>query len=493
MEPPGVKTYDELIRVSSMGERGETDESTRTIEDQKRANRDAVKELGGRIGKTIKMLDESGFTVLPRIQQEVVERVRSGKSNGIVIAYSDRLARNWWDAGAFFTAMAAVDAEVIDATAPLTDYRSDEGRTLWGTKMVMNELPSLAAKRRSNRIADDLVARGIPNRVPFGYRRNGSFILEGGRPVCIAKVDPDRDAKALVPDDVLDKHGKVVGGTAQTVRRIFAMRYDGYALSAIAKTLNDAGLPSPNGKQWAHSSLTTMFRNIAYTGVVRLGKRRIEGAHVALVSKQQWQAVQSTRPVVRNGSLVAGIAGGLLECSGCGKPLSMIGSNHGRPSYGCRRESGDGACPRPVYISAATCNAFVHDAVRGVLDEGSLGLVSSARELERARAAYERAREESQAFVKLSSAIDVEHFQAGYADRRDREAAAAQVYDELLAHASEVDEMPTTGAGYDALDLTHQRRIARSLIERIVVSPPAPRTERGPIEDRLALDWKRSR
>ena len=46
-----------------MNGRAETAESTMTIDDQTAANRQAVRDVGGRIGKTFKALDQSGFTV----------------------------------------------------------------------------------------------------------------------------------------------------------------------------------------------------------------------------------------------------------------------------------------------------------------------------------------------------------------------------------------------------------------------------------------------
>lgn len=58
-----VKTYDSLIGVSKMNGRTESAESTMTIDDQRAANRQAVSAAGGRIGKTLQTLDQSGFRI----------------------------------------------------------------------------------------------------------------------------------------------------------------------------------------------------------------------------------------------------------------------------------------------------------------------------------------------------------------------------------------------------------------------------------------------
>jgi hypothetical protein len=352
----GMKIYDEMLRVSALGTRKEDDESTRTLDDQRRANRETAKLKGGRIGKTLKMVDESGFTILPKIQADVIARVRSGESNGIIIAYSDRLARNWWDAGAFFTAMAEAGAEIWDAQAPEVDYRSDDGRQLWGMKMVMNEIPSLAAKRRDNRLADELVAKGIATKVSYGYRRNAD--------AAGVKTDPSREDLLLVLDDVFDKNGNIVGGTAQYARRIFDLRGDGWSWVRIADTLNDAGVPSPSGKRWGPSSIAAIVANEIYAGVVKLGDRRMENAHEPLISAAKWRKVQSTVKQTRTGRLVAGIAGGLLRCGTCGLPLSTAGTGRdGRVMYGCRRRSSGIKCPRPVYVTKSAADDFVESAI----------------------------------------------------------------------------------------------------------------------------------
>ena len=61
------------------------------------------------------------------------------------------------------------------------------------------------------------------------------------------------------------------------------------------------------------------------------------------------------------------------------------------------------------------------------------------------------------------------------------------MYDEALAAAESTVDLPSDGAAFLALDEQGKRRVARSLIERIVVSPALPG---GPIEDRFTFDWR---
>jgi DNA invertase Pin-like site-specific DNA recombinase len=471
LEARQMKTYDELIRVSKMGERLEGDGSTHTITDQRRANREVAKHHGARIGRTFKMLDESGFTILPKIQKEVVERVRTGESDGLVVPYSDRLARNWWDGGAFFTAMAEVNADLWDATMPDTDYRSDEGRAIWGMKMVTNEMPSLAAKRRGNRLADDLVKLGIPNRVPYGYRRNAD---EQG-----VRTDAKREAKALVPDET----------HAPIVRRIFALRLDGHKLASIVDTLDRAGVPSPRGGKWTHQTIEGILRNETYTGAVVLGARTREDAHQALVSKAEWRRVQKNDwTVTYSGTYKTGIAGGIVRCSGCARPLAVAG-HADRLTYSCRRrQTTKGRCPRPVHVSKAAADQYVEDAVLDALAGGTLDLIAGARELDAAKVARDRAVAERKAVVSMKSVLD-EDFADAYEAAKEAAAHAEHVYDDLLAQTAEVAALPADEDAFDALDFEEQRRVARSLIARVVVEPPLARGRGVPVEDRFTLDW----
>jgi site-specific DNA recombinase len=470
-----INAYDALHRVSSMGIRDEDADTTRTLDDQTRATGGEAKRRGGRVAKTFKELDQSGSDVLAKIGDELVARVREGKSRGVIFAYSDRLCRNATQGLAFLEAMRQAGGEVIDATMPNIDYRTDEGRLLFAMKMVINEMPSLQAKTRSKRIADQHVRDGIPNRVSYGYRRNGEIGVGG----VIVKTLPDRDEKVLVPDEQ----------TAPVVQRIFAMRDDNRAWAAMCDALDADGIPSPKGGTWTPGTLSSIIRNDAYLGIVKLGERRNETAHEALVSRALWQRVQATHSVVRNGNLVAGIAGALLRCETCGQPMSVIGSSTSRPNYGCRRRSSDGKCPRPVHVTKAIADAYVERLIVELLDSGDgIDFVVSARDIEEARLAWERAAESRSRFADFADTLDADDFRKGYAKRQDIEQTAHELYDELVARAGDAHEhFPADSTAWRLLDEEHQRRVARQLIERVTVSVPFTRSKYANVEDRFEV------
>jgi hypothetical protein len=78
-----MKTVDYITRVSKMGDRLESAESTMTVEDQRRAAREAIKGVGARIGKEHPALDISGHIAANSPQyRAAVDRIRRGEAQG---------------------------------------------------------------------------------------------------------------------------------------------------------------------------------------------------------------------------------------------------------------------------------------------------------------------------------------------------------------------------------------------------------------------------
>jgi hypothetical protein len=477
------KRYIFLERVSVMGKRKDGADDTHTLDDQRKAATSCAAHHGGGIVKTLKMHDESGFTVLAKVMDTITGMIDRGEADGVIVGYSNRLARNWWWSGAFFIAMEEREAEVWDAQTPDLDYRTDEGRLSWGLKSVVNELPSLEAKRKARNVADDVVMKGIANRVPYGMRRNADALGVLTREHWHGKP---MNAKALVPDDVFDANGKLVGGTAQVVRRIFRMRLDGVSWYGMVEALTADGIPAPKGGKWMNGTLRGIIMNEVYTGVVILGKRRNETAHEALVTREEWQQAQSNKRVIRNGTLRAGIGGGLCVCSGCGYVLTGHRGDKGRVFYGCQQSK---PCERRVYINRDRVDAHIEAVLVALLESDSdvIDLVASAKDIAAAKAAWHTATENRKWWVRFADTLSDEDFRDGYRERENIEKSARSHYDSLVARAGELDDMPTSASAWHALDDERKRHVARQLIDRVVVLPPLSRSKYAPVEDRVEV------
>jgi hypothetical protein len=342
---------------------------------------------------------------------------------------------------------------------PGIDYRTPEGRQLTMMRGFANEEKYFSSKRRGDNVADQVVARGVANRVPYGYRRNDG-------------VDPAKDTKALVPDP----------DHAPVIRRIFQLRLEGRRVAEIIRILNDAGIPSPKGRRWSRSTVETILRNEAYTGVVILGERRNENAQEPLVSKADWRRAQSTRAVTLSGTYRAGLAGGLIVCSGCGGPLKVAGQP-GKLVYSCRSTgTANGDCPRPVHVTKAIADEVVTTAIVEALNSKQVAFLSSGQELKDARHDLEEANEaKAKVLAKVDLLTDAE-LEEALVSKREAIELAQRRYDEALAQAEATEDLPETGSAFSKLDEIDQRRTARTLIDRVTVSPPVAG---GTPEDRL--------
>lgn len=475
------KTYDSLIRVSKMGSRLESADSTMTITDQRDANAHAVKQAGGVVGKELLAIDQSGYSVTESEQwREALERCERGESKGIVVAYGDRLTRNWRGVGAYYDALEKAGAEVIIAAMPGVDFRTPDGRVTTGMLAIMGDMQYQAAKVRGDRIADATMARGVPNRVPYGYRRNE---VDG------VKVDPDRDAKALVPDP----------DRAPWVQLVYRMRADAHSWGQIANELSARGARGPKSPMWGKTTLSWMVANPVYLGTVVLGKRTVKNAHEPLVSEALWRQAQATQRVSpRNGRLVGGLAAGLLTCSTCGGRMSVLGgrdhSGGSRVSYGCRGQWATGNCTRPVCISKPVVDDVVEAwIVEGIASE-HITVFTSARELSAARVALDDAIAKRVRIVAMVAEWDdAEDADAAYRAAKAAEAAAREHYDQLAARADDLAQLPATADAWHALDLDGQRRVARLLIDRIEISPPLSRSKFASVAARIQLVERDSR
>lgn len=473
-----MKVYDSLIRVSKMAGRVESAESTMTITDQRDANEYAIRMKGGQLGIEIMALDASGRTITESPQwRKALARVQSGESNGFAVAYSDRLSRNWRALGGFLDALEAAGGEVIIAGTNI-DYRTDDGRAQTGMMAVMSDMAWSAASTRNKRIAEAALARGVPNRVPYGYRRNGTF----DNKVLVSKIDPALDGKALVIDE---------GERADAVRLIFRMREARHSWEVIADELERLGVASAAGRpRWVQSALASLVRNRAYLGLVTLGTREPVAAHEPLVAEARWNAAQSVEKVTRNGNLLGCLALGLMRCSTCGNAMSYVGATkNGRVKvrYTCRRVS-TGKCGRPMSVTQAPVDAWLERWVRDGLEGAEpFAVFATARELTAARAALDVAVAARKRIVVTAAQWDPEDAETAYRAAKGAEVVAREHYDGLLARADVAAQLPESADAWNALELDDKRRVLRLLIARIEVAPPRSRSKFEPITDRLTL------
>ena len=146
---------------------------------------------------------------------------------------------------------------------------------------------------------------------PYGYRTvsKGSLNFKG-RPIFDVEIDPY---------------------ASNIINKVFILYKDHYSTKAIAKILNDEGVPTKNGGLWASNTIAKILRNKLYIGIYELGKVsknvRVTSPimeHLRIVDEKTFYEVQDMltqnklhkgekRPTIRGARLLTG----LLYCE-CG-------------------------------------------------------------------------------------------------------------------------------------------------------------------------------
>lgn len=146
---------------------------------------------------------------------------------------------------------------------------------------------------------------------------------------------------------------------AETVQRVYRMTLEGTGEHAIAKALNEEGVPvMGRGKAWHRSTISKLLRNPSVIGELVAGhmefdengkKRRvteepIPNAYPAVISKDDWLAVRALKdgstssPRGRSAARpIQNLFAGLAKCPECGAVMTRVfkGKKGGKPKLVC--------------------------------------------------------------------------------------------------------------------------------------------------------------
>jgi DNA invertase Pin-like site-specific DNA recombinase len=222
--------------------------------------------------------------------QELIERVRVGEIDCVIVKDLSRLGRNYIDTGNF-----------IEKICPMLNLRliaiNDGYDTAFKSSSadmsmsVMNIANDMYAKDISRKVCSALqgkIERGeyIGNYAPYGYMK-----------------DP-LDKNHLIPDPVL----------VPVVNRIFEMRASGMGIGSIATILNQEDVPSPGryryengiitnnnkkgtGLLWNRHVLTDLLKNVVYIGNLAQARCRsalYKGIPFHFTNEDEWILVENT-------------------------------------------------------------------------------------------------------------------------------------------------------------------------------------------------------
>ncbi len=336
-----------------------------SIEDQFRVCREHAEREGWKIVGTDRDSAISGDSVILRPGvQALLEDARRGAFEIVVAEALDRISRDQADVATLYKHLRCAGVTIFTLAAG----EGEINELHVGLKGTMNALflKDLAAKTH----------RGLRGRVEAG--KSGGGICYG---YDVVKLHDEAGERIRGEREINEAE-------AEIVRRIFREFAAGTSPRAIARRLNDEGIPGAKGRLWSDSVLrgharrgTGLLNNELYIGRLVWNRRRFlknpdTGKRVARVNPPEewiiaevpelrivddalWQdakarqgelaekyatAIAATRNAHANRMNAAHrpryLLSGLLECGVCGGPYSMRGQGR----YGCSNHVMTGSC-----------------------------------------------------------------------------------------------------------------------------------------------------
>ncbi|MEG1946511.1 MAG: recombinase family protein [Lachnospiraceae bacterium] len=237
--------------------------------------------------------------------QEMMQDIRDGVVNCVVVKDISRFGRNYIEVGNYLeNIFAFLNVRFISVNDQIDSF--DKGVTL--STQIKNILSDSQRKYISEATKSSLTARVrngkllLPN-APYGYSRESNGVF---------KVDEE---------------------TANIVREIFLLATQGNSYAKIAKHLNDSAVSTRSGgnTMWAQSTIGQILKNRAYMGEgsCKIGNEKFtkQDAYPAILTKEEFEVAQhSGKHRKQHMSSKSAPLVGRVICFECGR--SMVRSEH---------------------------------------------------------------------------------------------------------------------------------------------------------------------
>ncbi len=290
----------------------------------------------------------------------------------------------------------------------------------------------------------------------------------------------DREADTYTPDPA----------TAPLVAEMYRRYIDGHGSAAITRWLNEKGSRTRYGHLWqATSTMRTLDHGFAAGKIWHLD-RLVPGVHEPIIDEATWDAYVAKRASHAKGPRGSvRMLSGLLKCE-CGGAMCSVQSTATHGVYGCaRKHRGDPTCPYRCQIDRANIEEYAADWITSLPDRADV--IDAAVRNERRkriksiddRAAIARMiqRTENRLATLTMKLIDGDITQTAY------DVASAKLDEELGSHRARYIRsapMPATDIRTKIPELTAefrdlagpaQNRVARMLVDRIIIHPATTR------------------
>jgi site-specific DNA recombinase len=265
----------------------------------------------------VKEIEESVSAKVPGRRQgykEMVQWIKKGKADGILVYHENRLARNPLESGELQQLLQ--DGFIKEIRTHETVYRPEDNALLFAVISSMSNQYSRDLSTHVKRGMSGKRADGwYPHRAPEGYRNNTyDHTIE---------VDPERFA-------LMRKAWELMLTGSYSVAQVLEVLNNewGYTTRPLRKT---------GGGPLVRSALYRIFGNVFYTGRWLEKGVLYEGKHTPMVSVYEFNQVQEIlkRPGKAQRKVHEFAYTGLIRCARCGCMVSaeLQRGRHGRGQY----------------------------------------------------------------------------------------------------------------------------------------------------------------
>ena len=223
------------VRVSKVG--GREGEGFISPDVQEKAIRDWAKRTGVGVVVEPHELNVSGGTMDRPVFNSIMEKIRTGKSEGIVVYKLDRFARSLLGAITTLAELGAHDAVLASATEPELDYTTPAGRAFMQQMFVFAEFVREERSRspgRRRRVTPSSSAGSISR-----------------RPTTSATTEATTGGLCRTSKHLWSSRSSVAGGPGSWAR--------------LADYLNEAA-PRPDGRDWTSQAAQRICDKRVYRG-----------------------------------------------------------------------------------------------------------------------------------------------------------------------------------------------------------------------------------
>lgn len=242
-------------RVSTDAQ-GEEDKVS--LPEQERMAKACIESKGWRYVRTYEDNGYTGRNTNRPGLQKMMEDIKSGNIDVVVIFKLDRLSRKQRDTLAIIEDVLLENNVDLVSLNETLDTTTPWGRAMIGVLSSFNQLES-----------ENIALRTAMGR--YATAREGGYA--GGKPP--------------LGYNVVDGQLVIVPEEAEIVRLIFALRDEGKTLIGIAEELNKRGYRSKKGNEFKHSAIQTVINNKStYLGNYKYGKESCKNTHEPILREE---------------------------------------------------------------------------------------------------------------------------------------------------------------------------------------------------------------